>query len=118
VSNCGSPELLPDGNVKLEFKRPWSDGTTSIELSPLVLIARLAALVAPAGPRDGQPVLPTPRASHAPVASSAPAYPPTFWGPFFARNFAQRSRACSRHASTGPWRARQAQAPIEIYPVV
>jgi len=42
-------EILPDGNVKLEFKRPWSDGTTSIELSPLALIARLAALVAPAG---------------------------------------------------------------------
>jgi hypothetical protein len=39
--------ILPDGNVKLEFKRPWSDGTTSIELSPLALIARLAALVPP-----------------------------------------------------------------------
>jgi hypothetical protein len=39
--------ILPDGNVKLKFKRPWSDGTTSIELSPLALIARLAALVPP-----------------------------------------------------------------------
>jgi hypothetical protein len=39
--------ILPDGNVRLEFKRPWSDGTTSIELSPLALIARLAALVPP-----------------------------------------------------------------------
>ena len=36
----------------------------------------------------------------------------------FTRNFAQPSRACSRHASTGPWRAGQAQAPIEIHPVV
>ena len=45
--------ILPDGNVKLEFKRPWSDGTTSIELSPLALIARLAAWqTAPCG-RDG-----------------------------------------------------------------
>jgi hypothetical protein len=34
--------ILPDGNMKLEFKRPWSDDTTSIELSPLALIARLA----------------------------------------------------------------------------
>ena len=39
--------ILADGNVKLEFKRPWSDGTTSIEISPLALIARLAALVPP-----------------------------------------------------------------------
>ncbi len=39
--------ILPDGGVKLEFKRPWSDGTTSVELEPLALIARLAALVPP-----------------------------------------------------------------------
>jgi hypothetical protein len=39
--------ILPDGNVRLGFNRPWSDGTTSIELSPLALIARLAALVPP-----------------------------------------------------------------------
>jgi hypothetical protein len=39
--------ILPDGAVRLEFKRPWSDGTTSVELEPLALIARLAALVPP-----------------------------------------------------------------------
>jgi hypothetical protein len=33
--------------VRLEFKKPWSDGTTSVELAPLALIARLAALVPP-----------------------------------------------------------------------
>jgi hypothetical protein len=40
-------KILDDGNVRLEFKRPWSDGTSSIDLAPLALIARLAALVPP-----------------------------------------------------------------------
>jgi hypothetical protein len=39
--------ILPDGSVRLDFKKPWSDGTTSVELEPLALIARLAALVPP-----------------------------------------------------------------------
>jgi hypothetical protein len=39
--------LLDGGDVRLEFKRPWSDGTSSVELPPLALIARLAALVPP-----------------------------------------------------------------------
>ena len=29
----------------MDFKKPWSDGTTSVDLPPLALIARLAALV-------------------------------------------------------------------------
>ena len=37
--------ILDDGNVRLEFKRPWSDGTSSVQIPPLALIARLAALV-------------------------------------------------------------------------
>jgi hypothetical protein len=40
-------KILDDGNVKLKFKKPWSDGTSSVELAPLALIARLAALVPP-----------------------------------------------------------------------
>ena len=40
-------KILDDGNVRLEFKRPWSDGTSSIDLAPLALIARLAALLPP-----------------------------------------------------------------------
>ena len=40
-------KILDDGLVRLEFKKPWSDGTTSIELQPLALVARLAALVPP-----------------------------------------------------------------------
>jgi len=40
-------KILDDGNVRLEFKRPWSDGTASVELEPLAFIARLAALVPP-----------------------------------------------------------------------
>jgi hypothetical protein len=37
--------ILDDGNVRLAFKKPWSDGTSSVDLAPLALIARLAALV-------------------------------------------------------------------------
>jgi Putative transposase len=33
--------------VRLELKRPWSDGTLAIALAPTALIARLAALVPP-----------------------------------------------------------------------
>jgi Putative transposase len=39
--------VLPDGRVQLSFKRPWSDGTSSVALAPLALIARLAAIVPP-----------------------------------------------------------------------
>ncbi len=37
--------ILDDGNVRLDFKKPWSNGTSSVDLPPLALIARLAALV-------------------------------------------------------------------------
>jgi hypothetical protein len=37
--------ILPDGNVQLDFKRAWSDGTRCVVLKPLALVARLAALV-------------------------------------------------------------------------
>jgi len=37
--------ILDDGNVRLEFKKPWSDGTSWVEMPPLALIARLAALI-------------------------------------------------------------------------
>jgi hypothetical protein len=40
-------KVLDDGNVQLDFKKPWSDGTSAVELAPLALIARLAALVPP-----------------------------------------------------------------------
>ena len=40
-------KILDDKVVRLEFKKPWSDGTSSVELAPLALIARLAALVPP-----------------------------------------------------------------------
>jgi hypothetical protein len=39
--------ILDDGDVRLQFKKAWSDGTTSVQLDPLALIARLAALVPP-----------------------------------------------------------------------
>ena len=38
---------LPDNRVRLDFKRPWSDGTTSVTLEALAFIARLAAIVPP-----------------------------------------------------------------------
>ena len=40
-------KILDDGNVRLDFKKPWSDGTSSVDLAPLAFIARLAALVPP-----------------------------------------------------------------------
>ena len=40
-------KILDDGNVRLEFKRPWSDGTSSVDLAPLALVARLAAIIPP-----------------------------------------------------------------------
>jgi len=39
--------IVDDDHVRLDFKKPWSDGTASVELPPLKLIARLAALVPP-----------------------------------------------------------------------
>ena len=40
-------KILDDSVVRLEFKKPWSDGTSTVEMPPLALIARLAALVPP-----------------------------------------------------------------------
>jgi hypothetical protein len=37
--------IVDDEHMRLNFKKPWSDGTTSVDLSPLALIARLAAIV-------------------------------------------------------------------------
>jgi len=48
-------KILDDGNVRLDFKKPWSDGTASVDLEPLAFIARLAALVVPSGPRACPP---------------------------------------------------------------
>jgi hypothetical protein len=39
--------ILDDKRVRLEFRKPWSDGTSAVDLEPLALIARLAALVPP-----------------------------------------------------------------------
>ena len=39
--------IVDDEHVRLNFKKPWSDGTSSVELTPLALIARLAAIVPP-----------------------------------------------------------------------
>jgi hypothetical protein len=38
-------KILDDKVVRLEFKKPWSDGTSSVDLAPLALIARLAAII-------------------------------------------------------------------------
>jgi hypothetical protein len=40
-------KILDDGNVRIQLKKPWSNGTTSVDLEPLAFIARLAALVPP-----------------------------------------------------------------------
>lgn len=41
-------ERRPDGRVRVGMKRVWSDGTGAIELSPLELAEKLAAIVPPA----------------------------------------------------------------------
>ena len=48
----GRLERLPEGRVRVGMKRTWSDGTTALELSPLELCEKLAALVPP--PRANQ----------------------------------------------------------------
>ena len=40
-------KILDDKTVRLDFKKPWSDGTSSVDLAPLALIARLAAIIPP-----------------------------------------------------------------------
>ena len=40
-------KLLPNGNVLLELKRVWSDGTRAVQFEPLDFLAKLAALVFP-----------------------------------------------------------------------
>jgi len=44
----GRIERLENGRVRVGMKRVWSDGTAAIEVSPLELTERLAALVPPA----------------------------------------------------------------------
>ncbi len=43
----GRIERLPDGRVRIGMKRVFSDGTSAIELSPLELTEKLAAIVPP-----------------------------------------------------------------------
>ena len=45
-------EVRTDGQVRILLKRPWSDGTTAVELTRLELVERLVALVPP--PRANQ----------------------------------------------------------------
>ena len=69
--------ILDDGDVRLGLKRPGSDGTSSVQMPPLVLIARLAALVGARAPETCRP-LP--------------------WCAFLARILAQRSGPHARRS--------------------
>ena len=40
-------DKLPDGRIRLRLKKPWQNGTTHLVLTPLDLLARLAAMVPP-----------------------------------------------------------------------
>lgn len=40
-------EAMGDGRIAVRFKRPWSDGTSHIVLTPVELVEKLAALVPP-----------------------------------------------------------------------
>lgn len=48
----GRLERPDDGRVRLGLKRAWSDGTTAIQLSPVELAEKLAAIIPP--PRANQ----------------------------------------------------------------
>ena len=43
-----------DGQVRLELRRPWSDGTTDLLFDPVELLERLAALVPGARTTSGR----------------------------------------------------------------
>ena len=43
---------MEDGQVRIGMKRVWSDGTSAIELSPVELVEKLAAIIPP--PRANQ----------------------------------------------------------------
>lgn len=104
---------LPDGNVRIELKKPFRDGTYAIDIDPLSLLCRLAAAVPPprlhtvrysgvlaAASQWRSQVIPPPRtppppelqaASHAPAKPERPAghrshYRP--WTELLARTFA------------------------------
>jgi hypothetical protein len=40
-------KILDYETVRLDFKKPWSDGTACVDLAPLAFVARLAALIPP-----------------------------------------------------------------------
>ncbi len=40
-------EVLPDGRVRIQLKRAWSDGTAAVDLTRMELAERLVALVPP-----------------------------------------------------------------------
>jgi hypothetical protein len=42
-------KLVPDNLVRIELKRPFSDGTIAVDLDPLSLLCRLAASIPPPG---------------------------------------------------------------------
>jgi hypothetical protein len=108
---------LPDGNLALRLKRPWSDGTTHLILSPAELIERLIPLVprprahltryhgvlAPAAGWRSQvvpaPAVPRKRPVCADVSRKAPAPAPRRWTPWaelLRRVFLIDALACPR----------------------
>jgi hypothetical protein len=42
-------KLLPNGDVRFALEKPWTDGTTHIDHTPLEFMAKLAALVTKPG---------------------------------------------------------------------
>jgi hypothetical protein len=68
-------KILDDGDVHLSFKRPWSDGTSSVQMPPLALIARLSAPVPP--PRKHTVLYCGVLSSHAPSRKEVVPGPPT-----------------------------------------
>ncbi|MFC1643340.1 transposase [Myxococcota bacterium] len=107
---------LPNGLVRVELKRPFRDGTVAVDLAPLSLMCRLAALVPPlrchlvhyAGvlaPASKGRALIVPRAADEPShgSSGAEGEPPSThrseywpWGELLRRTFASDLEKCTQ----------------------
>ena len=88
--------LTEKGKVRLRLKRPWQDGTNSLEFSPLDFIARLVPLVPP--PKTHRIRYHGVLASHHRLRASVVPKPPENTKPEQLRLFGPRIRTTGRGA--------------------
>jgi hypothetical protein len=39
--DCPLPSILDGGSLRLDFKRPWSNGTSAVEIEPTTLLQEM-----------------------------------------------------------------------------